>query len=158
MSNVITFTPRPRSPKPQVALSPAGVALRVHLEEAAYTALDAADRIIAALDHLDDADPADPDAVADPRMASALQVLRVGDLGRFHATGVQPVHPRTMMTTRRLGRSVGAETSTKTLQVEPGPFVASAVCPELARLPWGATGDVVSAAGCALLALVVGAA
>ena len=53
MGDVLTFTPRPK-PAAAEALKPlAGPALRASLEEAAQIALDAADRIIAVLDRMD---------------------------------------------------------------------------------------------------------
>ncbi|MCJ2062310.1 hypothetical protein MKK63_06290, partial [Methylobacterium sp. J-088] len=58
MGDVLTFTPRPEPITGNIASEPlTGPARRASLEEAAQIALDAADRIIAVLDHLDgDAD------------------------------------------------------------------------------------------------------
>ncbi|MCJ2072450.1 hypothetical protein MKK75_27280, partial [Methylobacterium sp. J-030] len=57
MGDVLTFTPRPKPAAPILPEPLAGAALRASLEEAAQTALDAADRIIAVLDRMDgDAD------------------------------------------------------------------------------------------------------
>ena len=53
MSDVLTFTPRPKPAAPQIPLPRSGADLRASLEEAAQTALDAADRIIAVLDRMD---------------------------------------------------------------------------------------------------------
>lgn len=53
MGDVLTFTPRPKPVAPAVLEPLSGAALRTSLEEAAQTALDAADRIIAVLDRLD---------------------------------------------------------------------------------------------------------
>ncbi|MBE7202793.1 MAG: hypothetical protein INR70_34035, partial [Parafilimonas terrae] len=46
MGDVLTFTPRPKPAAPILPEPLAGAALRASLEEAAQTALDAADRII----------------------------------------------------------------------------------------------------------------
>uniref|UniRef100_UPI00226B9F86 hypothetical protein n=1 Tax=Methylobacterium sp. GC_Met_2 TaxID=2937376 RepID=UPI00226B9F86 len=85
MGDVLTFTPRPKPAAP--VLDPlAGGALRASLEEAAQTALDAADRIIAVLDRMDgDADHEaggdDEPSLAAPENATGSQVvyMRGGD-------------------------------------------------------------------------------
>uniref|UniRef100_UPI00226B99AD hypothetical protein n=1 Tax=Methylobacterium sp. GC_Met_2 TaxID=2937376 RepID=UPI00226B99AD len=86
MGNVLTFTPRPKPVAPEV-LEPLTVpALRASLEEAAQTALDAADRIIAVLDTMDgdtdleDGGDAEP-SLAAPENANGSQVvyMRGGD-------------------------------------------------------------------------------
>ncbi|MCJ2097677.1 hypothetical protein, partial [Methylobacterium sp. E-046] len=70
MGDVLTFTPRPKPAAPEILAPLAGAALRASLEEAAQTALDAADRIIAVLDHMDgDADLEDG-GDAEPSLAA----------------------------------------------------------------------------------------
>nr|WP_042669421.1 hypothetical protein [Methylobacterium sp. B34] len=53
MGDVLQFTPRPKQAAPEALPPLAGADLRASLEEAAQTALDAADRIIAVLDRMD---------------------------------------------------------------------------------------------------------
>lgn len=126
MSNVITFTPRSRPAEPTAAPL-AGIDLRVHLEEAAQTALDAADRIIAAPDQID------------------------GGKAILLREPPAPVEP------------VPAPMPSDIPQAEPEASEAPELVPEEIAgpepilLPWHGTGNVVSAAGCAFLALVAGA-
>ncbi|WP_267427803.1 hypothetical protein [Methylobacterium sp. GC_Met_2] len=80
MGDVLTFTPRPKPATPEALEPLAGPALRASLEEAAQTALDAADRIIAVLDSMngdaDDEDGADNEpSLAAPENASGSQVV-----------------------------------------------------------------------------------
>jgi hypothetical protein len=134
MSNVIAFTPRPRPSEPEAPPPFAVVDLRAHLEEAAQTVLDAADKIIAALDMMDDADPA---LLA--MAAHAGQVVRL----REPATPVE-VEP--------------APEPQRTPPAEPDHLPQETAEPdhiaEPVVLPWRGAGNVVSAAGCAFLALV----
>lgn len=164
MPNVIAFTPRPRKPKAPPAPVLAGVALREHLEGAAQTALDAADKIIAALDRLDGSDaPQGIETAPEPRPAIA-QVVRLGDLGKF----------RTAIPRPRAGREEGptvALPEPKTVTAperetgDPEGFATSIARPReegaepeirapFPALPWGGAGNVVAAAGCAVLALI----
>jgi hypothetical protein len=53
MGDVLQFTPRPKRTAPEALPPLAGADLRASLEEAAQTALDTADRIIAVLDRFD---------------------------------------------------------------------------------------------------------
>ncbi len=70
MGDVLTFTPRPKPTAPEALPPLAGADLRASLEEAAQTALDAADRIIAVLDRMDgDADHEDG-GDAEPSLAA----------------------------------------------------------------------------------------
>ena len=146
MSNVIAFTPRARASLPPVLPPLAGLALRAHLEEAAQTALDAADKIIAALDRIESEGDAGLTAMA----AHAEQVAHL----------------------RKTLAPVEAEPSpTPAPEAEPAPQEALAAEPEAPktapepitlpepayepiRLPWRGAGNVVAAAGCAVLALI----
>ena len=102
MGDVLTFTLRPKPTTPD--LGPlAGAALRASLEEAAQTALNAADRIIAVLDRMDgDADHEDGgDAeplLAAPENATGSQVvyMRGGDQDR-EADVSEAVLPKLMI-------------------------------------------------------------
>jgi hypothetical protein len=116
MSNVLTFTPRPRSAEPEAPPPFAVVDLRAHLEEAAQTALDAADKIIAALDHIDGG-----------------EAIRLRE-------PPEPVEP--------------IPSTTLPAEPDPAPEEIAAPAPEPIILPWRGAGNVVSAAGCAVLALV----
>ncbi|TXM92673.1 hypothetical protein FV222_23135 [Methylobacterium sp. WL103] len=135
MGNVLTFAPRPSAALP-VEPAPMGEAeIRTRLGEALQTALDAADHIIAVLDRMDgdidaeDGGDAEP-ALAAPENTHGSQVvwLRNNDSGR-EAEALETVLP-----------VVAAEW---------------AVIP-LAPLPWRGSGNVVAAAGVALLEMVAG--
>ncbi len=89
MGDVLTFTPRPKPAAPEIPEPLTGPALRASLEEAAQTALDAADRIIAVLDGMDgDSDledgADDEPSLAAPENATGSQVtwLRGNDQDR----------------------------------------------------------------------------
>ncbi|MEE7451555.1 hypothetical protein MRF4_29380 [Methylobacterium radiotolerans] len=131
MGDVLTFTPRPK-PAALEALPPlSGADLRASLEEAAQTALDAADRIIAVLDRMDgDADHEDG-ADAKPSLA-----------GHENHEGSQVVYMRGS------DRDLEAETSETVPPevVEPQPVAAI--------LPWRGRGNVIAAAGTMLLDLL----
>lgn len=147
----------------------AGLALRAHLEDAAQTALDAADKIIAALNRIDGSDtPRGIETAPDPRPADApaslAQIVRLGGLGDF----------RTAISRPRAAREEAPTIPLSEPEITPAPeseaddaegFATSIARPreEAAEpeirvpfppLPWGGTGNVVAAAGCALLALV----
>ena len=70
MGNVLTFIPRARSPEPASLEPVAGTTLRASLEEAAQVALDAADRIIAVLDRMDGDTDLEDGADAEPSLAA----------------------------------------------------------------------------------------
>jgi hypothetical protein len=131
MSNVIAFTPRPRPPEPEAPLL-ARPGLRAHLEEAAQTALDAADKIIAALDRLDEA----PVGIEEAKPAVGPESQE-----EFRDTYARPRETATSP----------AETDPKP---EPVPQEAAMPEPKAIILPWRGAGNVVSAAGCAVLALI----
>ncbi|WCS28886.1 hypothetical protein LOK46_32360 (plasmid) [Methylobacterium sp. NMS14P] len=133
MGDVLTFTPRPK-PTASEALPPlAGADLRASLEEAAQTALDAADRIIAVLDRMDgDADD-EAGADAEPSLAapenhdgSKVVYMRGGDQDRE------------------------AEAPEVTLPEVP----ADAIVIHVPPMRWGGRGNVLAAAGITLLNLV----
>jgi hypothetical protein len=147
MDNVIAFTPRPCPPEPALSLPLAGIGLRAHLEEAAQTALDAADKIIAALDRIDGADDeADP-----PLTAMAAHAGQVVQLREAPA----PVETKP-----------ASEPEPVPQEETPADPVTSKIAPEAInlpepvhepiRLPWRGTGNVVAFAGCAVLSLVAG--
>jgi hypothetical protein len=145
MSNVVAFTPRPRRPEPAAPAPLAGLALRAHLEEAAQTALDAADKIIAALDGIEDAAASRATETAPtPRSAMPAQIVRLGDLGSFETSIARP----------REEAPAVIEAPQDEAQAEPAPGATAQVCNLFPPLPWGGAGNVVAAAGCAVLALV----
>ncbi len=169
MPNVIAFTPRPRKPEAPPAPVLAGLALREHLEGAAQTALDAADKIIAALDRLDGSDaPQEIKTATDPSPAVAFgslaQIVRLGDLGDF----------RTAIPRPRVAREEAPDMPSPEPEIAPAPEIEAddaegfatsiarpreeAASPEIRAafppLPWGGAGNVVAAAGCAVLALM----
>ena len=131
MGDVLTFTLRPKPEVPD--RDPlAGAALRASLEEAAQTALDAADRIIAVLDRMDgDADledggDAEP-SLAAPENTTGSQVtwLRGNDQDR---------------------EAEAPEILLPVVLVEPQPVAEI--------LPWRGRGKVIAAAGAMLLDLL----
>ncbi|MCJ2019966.1 hypothetical protein MKK84_21460 [Methylobacterium sp. E-065] len=132
MGDVLTFTPRPKPVAPEILAPIAGPALRASLEEAAQIALDAADRIIAVLDHMDgcpdheDSGDAEP-SLAAPENATGSQVtwLRGNDQDR------EAEAPETVL-----------------------PEVAAETQPVAKILPWHGRGNVIAAAGVALLDLL----
>ena len=70
MSNVHTFTPRRSCPAPSLLPALSHAETRQWIEEAAQSALDTADRLIALLDQLD-ADPdREDDADAEPSLGA----------------------------------------------------------------------------------------
>ncbi|MCJ2011805.1 hypothetical protein [Methylobacterium sp. J-076] len=146
MPNVVAFTPRPRPPEQAAPAPLAGLALRACLEEAAQTALDAADKIIAALDRIDGEDA---ETTIDPCPAMAAQVVRLGDLGSFATSIARP----------REEAPAEPEVPQDEARTEPAPAESASVATAEVRdlfppLPWGGAGNVVAAAGCMVLALV----
>ena len=135
MGNVLTFAPRLSAALP-VEPAPMGEAeIRTRLGEALQTALDAADHIIAVLDRMDGDADAEDGADAEPALAapenhhgSQVVWLRGNDADR------EAEAPETVL-----------------------PVVAAegAVIP-FVPLPWGGRGNVISAAGMALLNMVGG--
>ncbi|MCJ2023971.1 hypothetical protein [Methylobacterium sp. J-067] len=137
MSNVITFAPRPRPPEPAAPVPLAGLALRAHLEEAAQTALDAADKIIAALDRIKDSAETAPEPAFKATAAHAGQVVHL----RESAQPMPAPEP-------------APEAPQDEAQAEPAPAATAEVRQLFPPLPWGGAGNVVSAAGCAILTLM----
>lgn len=137
MGDVLQFTPRPKPAAPEAPEVLTGPALRASLEAAAQTALDAADRIIAVLDRLDgDADhenggDAEP-SLAAPENHEGSQVvyMRGGDQDRE-----QEMAEATLSEV-----AVEAAAAANVIQVPP--------------MRWGGQGNVIAAAGTALLDLV----
>lgn len=88
MGDVLQFTPRPKRTASEALPPLAGADLRASLEEAAQTALDAADRIIAVLDRMDgDADHEDggdtePSLAAPENQGSQVSWMRGTDQDR----------------------------------------------------------------------------
>ncbi|MBN4098596.1 MULTISPECIES: hypothetical protein [Methylobacterium] len=132
MGDVLTFTPRPKPTAPEALPPLAGADLRASLEEAAQTALDAADRIIAVLDRMDgDADHEDG-GDAEPSLAapenhegSQVVYMRGGD---------------------RDGEADTPETVLPKVPVDPQPVAEI--------LPWRGRGNVIAAAGSFLVDLL----
>lgn len=131
MGDVLTFTPRPKPANP--ILEPlTGAALRASLEEAAQTALDAADRIIAVLDRMDgDADHEDG-ADAEPSLAAPE-----------NTAGSQVVYMR--------GNDQDREAEAPEITL---PEVAAELPPEANILPWRGRGNVIAAAGTLIIDLL----
>ena len=133
MGDVLTFTPRPKPVAAEIPSEPlTGAALRASLEEAAQTALDAADRIIAVLDRMDgdadheDSGDAEPSLAAPENTAGSQVVyMRGGDQDREEDA------PETVL-----------------------PEVLTEPKPKAEILPWRGRSNVIAAAGVALLDLM----
>lgn len=150
MPNVIQFTPRPRAPLPPVLPPLAGTGLRPHLEEAAQTALDAADKIIAALDRLGGTGEAGASLTA--MAAHAGQVVNLRE-----APAPVEADPTIVPTPEPepIPQEV-AQAEPEAPEAAPEEIATPEFVYEPIRLPWRGAGNVVSAAGCAVLSLVVG--
>ena len=136
MDNVIAFMPRPRAPLSPVLPPLVGIALRAHLEEAAQTALDAADQILAALDQIEGAD-----GEAAPRLRETPAPV---DLAPPPQPMPEPIPQE------------GLPAEPEAPDASPEEIAPPEPIYEPIRLPWRGAGNVVSAAGCAVLALVIG--
>ena len=141
MDNVLTFTPRSRLPEPAIPEPQLKSTLRARIEAAAEVAVDTAERTIAILDGWDGDADLEPEADAEPSLAAPEN---------HHGTQVGWCR----------GNDGEREAEVPEI-VLPEVFIVSPV-PKLRLvssepLPWGGDGNVVSAAGVALLALVVGA-
>ena len=138
MGDVLTFAPRPRAAAPQPAEPLSASDLRSRLEEAAQTALDAADKIIAALDHIDGDADLEPDADAEPSLAA----------------------PEGQMSQVGWARGGDEDREAEVPEVAlPDVAVLPPAEPEhevinVAPLRWGGRGNVIAAAGVALVDLV----
>ena len=134
MGDVLTFTPRPKPVTAEIRSEPlTGPALRISLEEAAQTALDAADRIIAVLDRMD----GDPDLEdcgdAEPSLAAPE-----------NATGSQVTWLR--------GNDEDREAEAPEAPLPEVPTEAAVI--HVKPLRWGGRGNLIAAAGVALLDLL----
>ena len=128
MGDVLTFTPRPKPAAPRIWSRWPGAALRASLEEAAQTALDAADRIIAVLDRMD----------GDADLEDGGDASRRWRLPRTHR------HPGRLHARSDQDREAEApETVLPEVAAEPLP-----------ALPRNGRGNVLAAAGVALLDMV----
>ena len=130
MSNVLTFAPRPKVAVPAELAPMTEAQVRTRLGEALQTALDAADHIIAVLDRMDGDEDHEDGADAEAALAAPEN---------HHGSQVVWLH--------------GGDGDRETEAPE-------TVLPELTipfePLPWGGRGNVVSAAGVALLEMVAG--
>ena len=141
MDNVLTFRPRPLPVAPIEAEPLPETSLRARIEAAAEVAVDTAERLIAILDTWDGDADLEPDADAEPSLAAPE-----------HHDGSQVGWCR--------GNDGDREAEAPEIAL-PEVVITSPV-PKLRLvasdpLPWGGEGNVVAAAGVALLALVVGA-
>ena len=131
MGNVLTFTPRPKPTAPD--LGPlASADLRASLEEAAQVALDAADRIIAVLDRMDGDTDHEDGGDDEPSLAAPENV-----------TGSQVVYMRG-------GDRDGEVDAPETVLLE----MADEQQPVAEILPWRGRGNVIAAAGVAIIDLL----
>lgn len=131
MSDVLTFTPRPKPTAPELLEPLAGPEIRASLEAAAQVALDAADRIIAVLDGMDGDADLEGDGDAEPSLAAPE-----------NHTSSQVVWMRGSDQDRE------AETLETVL-----PEVVVEMPVKASVLPWRGRGNIIAAAGVALLDL-----
>jgi len=134
MGDVLTFTPRLKPTAPEALEPLAGAIRRASLEEAAQVALDAADRIIAALDRMDGDTDLEDGADAEASLAAPE-----------NRAGSQVVYMR--------GNDQDREAEAPEAML---PVVATDARGEAVILPWRGRGNVIAAAGVALLDLVGG--
>ena len=127
MGDVLTFAPRPKPAAPEIPEPLTDAELRVHLEDAAQTALDAADRIIAVLNRIDGCPDLEDGGEAEPSLAAPEN------------QGSQATWTRGTDQDRE---AAAAEISLPEVAVIPWP------------LPWSGKSNVVAVAGTALLDLV----
>lgn len=156
MSNVIAFTPRPRALLPPAMPPLTGIGLRAHLEEAAQTALDAADKIIAALDRIEDTgDGTAPLMTAIAAPAGEAIPPAEGELCNRYRAGAREADPEPKLdpgaAVREAALAEPEASESDLAEIAPTEPVYKPI-----RLPWRGAGNVVSAAGCAVLALVIG--
>ncbi|TXM66966.1 hypothetical protein FV226_22610 [Methylobacterium sp. WL12] len=141
MSNVLTFAPRPKVAVPVEPATMTEAEIRTRLGEALQTVLDAADHIIAVLDRMDGDTDAEDGGDAEPALAapenhhgSQVVWMRGNDADR-EAEAVEILLP--------------------VVRVSPVPrFRPADIASE--PLAWGGHGNVVAAAGVALLNMVGG--
>ena len=142
MTNVLTFTPRPRPAEPEAPLAMSRADRRARLEEVLQSALDATDHIIAILDAWDGDADLEPDADAEPSL------------------GAPENHHGSQVVWMRGGDTDGEAEAPETVLPEvirsPVPRVQNAPEPAPAPLPWNGNGNFVSAAGAVLFALMAG--
>ncbi|TXN00471.1 hypothetical protein FV242_21770 [Methylobacterium sp. WL64] len=131
MGDVLTFTPRPKPAAPEASERLTGPEIRASLEEAAQVALDAADRIIAVLDRMDGDADLEGDGDAEPSLAAPE-----------NHTSSQVVWMRGSDQDRE------AETLETVL-----PEVVVEMPVKASVLPWRGRGNIIAAAGVALLDL-----
>ena len=141
MSNVLTFAPRPKV-VPPVEPAPMGEAeIRARLGEALKTALDAADHIIAVLDRMDGDADAEDGGDAEPALA-APENHHGSQIGWLRGNGGDC-------------EAEAPEILLPVVRISPVPRCRPlALAPE--PLAWCGHGNIVAAAGVALLDLVAG--
>ena len=141
MSNVLTFAPRPKVAVPVEPAPMEGAEIRTRLGEALQTALDAADHILAVLDRMDgdtdaeDGGDAEPALFAPENHHGSQVVWLCGNDGDRETEAPEILLP--------------------VVRLSPVPrFRPADFAPE--PLAWGGSGNVVAAAGMALLNMVGG--
>lgn len=154
MTNVVAFKPRPRPPEP--APLPA-IDLRTHLEDAVQTALDAVEKVMVALDHLEGSDGADLLSVAMLHPAGQAEGAG-GSWDQYRAGAREAGSQAVPVSAVEQVQEAAALAEPELPDTELEEVDAPDPCPEPIRLSWRGAGNVVSAAGCAIIALVVGAA
>ncbi|RYY16288.1 MAG: hypothetical protein EON55_04710 [Alphaproteobacteria bacterium] len=132
MGTLHTFHPRPTAP---VVPPPSPAGVRAQIEEAAQTALDTADALLAILDRTDGDTDAEDGRDAEPSL---------GAPENYHRSQVVLLR----------GNDGGREAEAPEI-VLPAVTAEHAVIP-FAPLPWGGSGNVVAAAGVALPEMVAG--
>jgi hypothetical protein len=132
MGDVLQFIPRPKRTAPEALPPLASAELRASLEQAAQTALNAADRIIAVLDRMDGDADHEETGDAEPSLAAPEN------------------HERSQVVYMR-GNDQDCEEEVPETAL---PEVAAEPMPETEILPWRGRGNVVAAAGSFLVDLL----
>ena len=127
MGQILTFKPRPKQAAPELPGLVTPAELRAEIEAGAQAALDVADRFIAILDRLD-GDAGHEDG-AEPSLGAPE-----------NATGSQVVYMR--------GNNQDCETAAPETML---PEVPIETAPEAIVIPWRGRGNIIAAAGVALL-------
>ncbi|MCJ2104363.1 hypothetical protein MKK70_02980 [Methylobacterium sp. E-041] len=133
MSNVITF--RPRATVAQVPPAPSPAETRRMIEEAAQSALDTADSLLAILDRIDGDADIEGDGEAEPSLAAPEN---------HHVSQVVWM------------RGNDADREAEAPEVVLPVVVAECAVIPFAPLPWGGRGNILTVAGVALLDMVAG--
>ena len=132
MGEILTFKPRPKQAVPELPGLVSPAELRAEIEAGAQAALDMADRFIAILDRLEEDPDHEDGGDAEPSLAAPK-----------NTAGSHVVYMR--------GSNRDGEAEAPEIVV---PEVTAAAQPASVVIPWRGRGNIIAAAGVALLDLV----